>query len=864
MPNEKYPLALPEGTVLAGQFVIDEVLGQGGFGITYKATDHNTGEKVAIKEYYPDTMVSRTGTTVIPYTGERQENFKYGLDCFLREAETLAKYVDTDGIVSIKSYFEENGTAYFVMEYVEGESFEDYIKEKGGKISYEEAKNVLLPVIDALSCVHKDGIVHRDVTPDNIFITKDGQVRLLDFGAARYSIGDKSRSLDVVLKHGYAPKEQYTRHGKQGPFTDIYTVGVCFYRAITGKLPVDSIDRLEEDDVVLPSTLGVKIEPYEEEAILKAMAVQPADRFKSMEEFKAALLNEPVKEEAPVVAQPEETIKCPGCGAENKIGVKFCKECGTNMTEPVTTVQEFKTVAITPEQEVKPKKKKWLIPVVAVVILALLAVGGYFGVRYIDDQNYKSDIQLAKAIKTAVVTGMMDPDTYDDEDSLDFIEDVSDGKSFDITKWKASENYFTKDVAEILSIKEYSDLKNEIKTKGATGKIFVTIVSNEVMVEIEYSDRDNIVEGEISKKAWASLEEDDDTQVAEATPDPEPVADEPNTTVDPSPSPSATTTSSDKGEFEDLAVNNASNGGYVAYDNATGYEYYWLPGIGLCKLKYGESDYQLLDDTEESIFGINIVGDYIYYVKGDYYICSITKSGTDYTEAYLPDYFDDGDIYRWYINDKGFFAVIRINNGSSYSYELGYYSSSDGSPDTIYPVYYGNIIMSGDYIYWANSEDEMYCVKLEDFGVKNPNVIDFGDYGFSYSGYNLAAFDGYVYTVCNDTSNAGETYIVAMDNEGIQLWDNVTEANGLTVCDEGIYYYYTDWSDSNGNNTRIYSYPDALLYETEEGMRAWSITIAPCYGEEYSMLRVYGCNESYESGCAVGFTDGYGNLYYSY
>ena len=380
MPNEKYPLALPEGTVLAGQFIIDEVLGQGGFGITYKATDHKSGEKVAIKEYYPDTMVSRSETTVIPYTGEREENFKYGLGCFLREAETLAKYVDNDGIVSIRSYFEENGTAYFVMDFVEGVSFDQYIKDKGGKIEYEDAKNVLLPIIDALAAVHKDGIVHRDVTPDNIFITKDGAIKLLDFGAARYSIGDKSRSLDVVLKHGYAPKEQYTRHGKQGPFTDIYTVGVCFYRAITGKLPVDSIDRLEEDDVVPPSTLGVKIEPHEEEAILKAMAVQPADRFKSMEEFKAALIgttDEPVKEEAP--ATPVENI----------------------------TAQEIKTIADGSTDNVETKKKSKIskpviiFAIVAAVLLLLFLSWSHIvrGIDYIKAGRYVAEGNYPQAIE---------------------------------------------------------------------------------------------------------------------------------------------------------------------------------------------------------------------------------------------------------------------------------------------------------------------------------------------------------------------------------------------------------------------------------------------------------------------------------
>lgn len=288
--DERYPLALPRGTVLGGQYLIDRVLGQGGFGITYRATDHKTGNYVAVKEYFPDAMATRTQTTVVPFAGERMESFSYGKTCFLQEAETLAKFIGNENIVRIHTYFEENGTAYFIMDYVEGISFDDYIKNKGGKISYEEAEKILLPVIDALAAVHSKGIVHRDVTPDNIYITNDGKVKLLDFGAARYSLGDKSRSLDVVLKHGFAPKEQYTRRGKQGAFTDVYTVGATFYFAITGKRPPDSIDRLEEDELIPPSSRGVAIPREKEEAILMAMNVQPQDRFQTMVAFRRALM----------------------------------------------------------------------------------------------------------------------------------------------------------------------------------------------------------------------------------------------------------------------------------------------------------------------------------------------------------------------------------------------------------------------------------------------------------------------------------------------------------------------------------------------------------------------------------------------
>ena len=287
----KFPMALPHGTILAGKYITGRVLGQGGFGITYVAQDYKSKQLVAMKEYLPDTMAARGANhTVTAYTGSAGENFNYGKDCFLEEAKTLAEFIGNENIVRVYSYFEEYGTAYFAMEYIEGESFQDYIKSHGGKISWDETTKFLLPVMDALAAVHSKGIIHRDVTPDNIYITKDGVVKLLDFGAARYSLGDKSRSLDVVLKHGFAPKEQYTRHGRQGPYTDVYTVGASFYFALTGKKPPDAIDRIEEDNLMPPTSLGSSIPAAAEDAILKALNIQPQERFQTMSEFKAALL----------------------------------------------------------------------------------------------------------------------------------------------------------------------------------------------------------------------------------------------------------------------------------------------------------------------------------------------------------------------------------------------------------------------------------------------------------------------------------------------------------------------------------------------------------------------------------------------
>ena len=322
--REKYPLALPDGTVVGGKYIIGQVLGQGGFGITYKAQDYHTKEFVAIKEYFPDTLVTRTNTvTVSSFTGDREQNFIYGKECFLQEAKTLAEFIGNKNIVGIYNYFEENNTAYFAMEFVEGISLKQYLDTHGGRLGWEEAKAIILPVMDALSAVHAKGIVHRDISPDNICITDSGEIKLLDFGAARYSLGDKSRSLDVVLKHGYAPKEQYTRHGKQGPYTDIYSLGATIYKTITGRIPPDSIDRMENDDLILPSTLGSDVPAEAEAAIVKALAVQPAERFQSMAHFKAALVQSPSGAAAgqPIRAmraqpakQPPAKQKKPGAG----------------------------------------------------------------------------------------------------------------------------------------------------------------------------------------------------------------------------------------------------------------------------------------------------------------------------------------------------------------------------------------------------------------------------------------------------------------------------------------------------------------------------------------------------------------------
>ena len=294
--EKKFPVALRAGTVLNGRYIVGRVLGQGGFGITYLALDTQLNAKVAIKEFMPNDIATRIGTTVSVAMDTKSEEFAYGAERFQEEARTLAKFIGNPNIAAVTSYFDENDTSYFVMDYIEGISFKTYIANHGGKISVEETLNVMIPALRALTAVHSEGFIHRDVTPDNIYITKDGMVKLLDFGSARYSIGDKSKSLDVILKVGYAPKEQYIRRSRQGPFTDVYSCAACFYAAITGFLPPESLERMDQDTLVPISQCGIEIPEYLDKAILKGLAVQPEDRFQSAAEFLEAIERQQVVE----------------------------------------------------------------------------------------------------------------------------------------------------------------------------------------------------------------------------------------------------------------------------------------------------------------------------------------------------------------------------------------------------------------------------------------------------------------------------------------------------------------------------------------------------------------------------------------
>jgi serine/threonine protein kinase len=282
------PPALALDTLLDGRYRIGRVLGHGGFGITYLAWDENLQLRLAIKEYLPRDCAARApdGVSLAIYSGQAGEQFAYGLDRFLDEARALARFDQHPGIVTVKSFFRAHGTGYCVMDYVEGLTLRQYLEgQPGGRIPVEQAWRLLQPVMDALRAVHKEGLLHRDLAPDNIYITRDGRVKLLDFGAARFAAGEHSRSLSIILKPGYAPEEQYRSRGKQGPWTDVYGLAATLYRAITGTVPPEALDRLDQDDLVAPSRLGIAITAGQEGVLLKALAVRVGERFPSMEDL---------------------------------------------------------------------------------------------------------------------------------------------------------------------------------------------------------------------------------------------------------------------------------------------------------------------------------------------------------------------------------------------------------------------------------------------------------------------------------------------------------------------------------------------------------------------------------------------------
>lgn len=282
------------------KYIIGRALGQGGFGISYLAWNTNHGERVVVKEYFPSQFVTRdSDAKIFPINLKDAHQIQHGLDNFLKEAYKMLEFSNDPHVVSVKNFFQANNTAYIIMEFIDGQTLRELIENSGGRIPLNDVLNKLSPIADVLERMHKPKInsngqilrqplLHRDVSPDNIMFTSNGIVKLLDFGAARNFEDNKSG----IMRTGYSPPEQFIINDSnfiQGSWTDVYAFAATIYHAVTGQLPPNSVSRLGSDSLVLPSSLGVNLEPFQEKALLKALAPDYRKRYQTVSEFMNSL-----------------------------------------------------------------------------------------------------------------------------------------------------------------------------------------------------------------------------------------------------------------------------------------------------------------------------------------------------------------------------------------------------------------------------------------------------------------------------------------------------------------------------------------------------------------------------------------------
>ena len=375
---------LKPGTILNKKYVVGNVLGEGGFGITYIGLDTTLDIKVAIKEFYPNGYVNRNhdATNEVTITTEKNKDFfDKGKERFLTEARNVAKFNREKGIVDVRDYFEENDTAYIIMEYLDGQNLGEYVK-KNGNMDAKELFVLMLPIMESLKKIHVEGIIHRDISPDNLMYMKDGSLMLMDFGSARH-FSNEENHLSVVLKVGYAPEEQYRKNGVQGPWTDVYGMCATIYRCITGVVPEDSLDRLHTDTLKKPSELGVDIKKSFEAILIYGLAVHKENRCKDMNELielvKKALKQENVEIQHPVVSD-DDIYKTRAADEDYRTQVADYLYDDKIAQNPVHN----------PGSNNSSNNKKYITIIIAIITIAALAIVGCLALVFAKPDNDKT------------------------------------------------------------------------------------------------------------------------------------------------------------------------------------------------------------------------------------------------------------------------------------------------------------------------------------------------------------------------------------------------------------------------------------------------------------------------------------------
>ena len=317
--------ALPLETILAGKYLVGRVLGQGGFGITYIGWDIALERKVAIKEYFPSGQVSRSPSTreLTWYTSERSQQAKQdGMQMFLKEARKMSKTDSIPGVVRVLDLFQENNTAYIIMEFVEGETLKARL-QKTGPLPWAEAKEIFLPAIRTMERVHKAGLVHRDLSPDNLMLTPEGRVMILDLGAAKDLRVNSGLSSMQVAKSGFSPWEQYLQQGGSGPWTDVYSMAATMYYALTGKPLPNAIDRLNQDTISWEEPALKALPAPALNALRKALEIRPESRTRDMETLERGLLAQAGGKGGPAASARSAKAKDPPKTADNRKRIRW-------------------------------------------------------------------------------------------------------------------------------------------------------------------------------------------------------------------------------------------------------------------------------------------------------------------------------------------------------------------------------------------------------------------------------------------------------------------------------------------------------------------------------------------------------------
>lgn len=391
---------LPAGTVLKKRYVLGRVLGDGGFGITYIGYDKALKRRVAVKEFFPNECVTRQKgeTEVTPLSGERAERYANGLKSFQEEAQRLANLGSVEGVVNVFDVFADNGTAYIVMEYLSGDTVAQMV-EKSRQLGFGKTMNIIVPVLRSLIKIHKAGIIHRDVSPQNIIRTGEGKIVLIDFGAARQNSFSMSKSVSIVLKQGYAPIEQYDNKLKQDTWTDVYAVAATMYYMLSGVTPEFANSRLLEDTLVPISQLRDGLPPQLDDILKNALAVRPEDRTKTAQELLDQIMTlkdfkrDPAKKKQ---KRPDKAVTkdVPKQQWKSYVGsTPYDASVTTTRREYKPTVITIdKSVEMTGSRPVEPlvpekQKRPASAALVVAVIAAVLVLGALLTVGYLDKRD---------------------------------------------------------------------------------------------------------------------------------------------------------------------------------------------------------------------------------------------------------------------------------------------------------------------------------------------------------------------------------------------------------------------------------------------------------------------------------------------